>query len=102
MGFWTSPLGMELLVRMAVGFVAAVAGIALWAHTREPSWILVIAATLLGYVEVLLKFLDALGVVTLDAWTWQGLPLVRLAFAGGVPLLFALGLWGAVWSYRKP
>ncbi len=95
-------LGIELLVRMVAGFAAAVAGIALWAHTREPSWILVIAATLLGYVEVLLKFLDALGVMALDAWTWEGLPLLRLAFAGGIPLLYTLGLWGAIRSYRKP
>lgn len=102
MEFWSTPQGLELLVRMVAGFVAAVAGIVLWAHTREPSWILVIAATLLGYVEVLLKFLDALGVLTLDSWTWQGFPVVRMAFAGGIPLLYALGLWGAIWSFRKP
>jgi hypothetical protein len=102
MEFLTGALGVELLVRMVVGFIAAVAGIALWAHSREPSWILVIAATLLGYVEVLLRFLEALGVTTLDAWTWKGLPVVRLAFAGGIPLLYALGLWGAIRAYRKP
>lgn len=102
MEFWTSAQGLDLLVRMVFGFVTAVAGIALWAHTREPSWILVIASTLLGYTEVLLKFLDALGVVTLDAWVWWGFPIVRVVFAGGVPLLLALGLGGALWSYRKP
>lgn len=102
MEFLSGPLGLELLVRMGVGFVAAVAGIALWAHTREPSWILVIAATLLGYVEVLLRFLEGLGVTNLDAWVWNGLPVVRLAFAGGIPLLYALGLWGAIRAYRKP
>ena len=102
MEFWTGPQGLELLVRMAVGFVAAVAGITLWAHTREPSWILVITATLLGYAEVLLKFLDALGVFSLDAFTWQGFPVLRLVFAGGVPLLYALGLWGAIVGYRRP
>jgi len=102
MEFWNGPQGLELMVRMVLGFVAAVAGIALWAHTREPSWILVIAATLLGYSEVLVKFLDALGVLSLDALMWQGLPVVRLIFAGGVPLLLALGLWGAILAYRKP
>jgi hypothetical protein len=102
MDFLTGSLGWELLARMAFGFLAAVAGIALWAHTREPSWILVIAATLLGYVEVLLRFLDALGVYSLDSWSWQGFPVVRLLFAGGVPLLYALGLWGAVRAYRRP
>jgi hypothetical protein len=102
MEFLQGPLGVELLTRMAFGFLAAVAGITLWAHSREPAWILVIAATLLGYVEVLLRFLDALGVISLDAWAWQGIPLVRALFAGGVPLLYALGLWGAVRSFRKP
>lgn len=102
MEFLSGPLGLELLVRMGAGFVAAVAGIALWAHTREPSWILVIAATLLGYVEVLLRFLEGLGVTNLDEWVWNGLPVVRLAFAGGIPLLYALGLWGAIRAYRKP
>jgi len=102
MEFWTSPQGMELLAKMSVGFVASVAGIALWAHTREPAWILVIAATLLGYVDVLLRFLDTLGVFSLDSWTWFGVPVVRVALAAGVPLLYALGLWGALQSYRKP
>lgn len=102
MEFLSGPLGMELLVRMIAGFLAAVMGIALWAHTREPSWILVIAATLLGYVEVLLRFLDALGLTTLDGLTWNGLPVVRLAFAGGIPLLYAIGLWGAIRSLRRP
>ena len=102
MEFLTGHLGWELLARMTFGFFAAVAGIALWAHSREPSWIFVIGATLLGYVEVLLRFLDGLGVVSLDAWIWQGIPVVRLAFAGGVPFLYALGLWGAISSYRRP
>lgn len=97
-----SALGAELVVRMVLGFLAGVAGIALWAHSREPSWILVIAATLLGYGEVLLKFLDALGLVTLESWTVAGLPVVRLAFAGGVPLLYALGLLAALRAYRRP
>lgn len=102
MDFLTGSLGWELLARMVFGFLAAVAGIALWAHTREPSWILVIAATLLGYVDVLLKFLDALGIYLLNSLVWQGFPVVRLVFAGGVPLLYALGLWGAIRAYRKP
>jgi hypothetical protein len=102
MEFLSGPLGAEILVRMIAGFVASVAGIALWAHTREPSWIFVIAATLLGYVEVLLKFLDALGLTTLDGLTWNGLPVVRLLFAGGIPLLYAVGLWGAIRSIRRP
>lgn len=102
MEFLTGPLGTELLARMVFGFFAAVAGISLWAHSREPAWIVVIAATLLGYVEVLLRFLDALGVISLDAWTWQGVPLVRTAFAAGVPLLYAVGLFAAVHAYRKP
>ncbi len=102
MEFLSGALGWELLARMAFGFLAAVAGIALWAHTREPGWILVIAATLLGYIEVLLKFLDALGVFPLDSLSWEGFPIVKLGFAGGVPLLYALGLLSAIRSYRKP
>lgn len=94
-------LGYELLARMVVGFVAALVGITLWAHTREPSWILVIASVLLGYVEVLLRFLEALGLLSLG-WTWNGIPVVRTAFAVAVPLLLALGLWLALRAYRKP
>ncbi|HTH13524.1 MAG TPA: hypothetical protein VMB23_03950 [Spirochaetia bacterium] len=96
------PIGPELVARMALGFVAAVAGIALWAHSREASWIFVIAATLLGYIETLLRFLDGLGLVILDTWTWEGIPLVRTGFAVAVPLLYAVGLFLAIRSYRKP
>ena len=99
---FSGPVGAEILGRMVFGFFAAVAGITLWAHTREPAWILVITATLLGYVEVLLRFLSVLGVVILDAWTWEGIPLVRTAFAVIVPLLYTLGLWGAVRSFHRP
>jgi hypothetical protein len=98
----SGPVGAELVARMAFGFVAAVAGVALWAHTREASWILVIAATLLGYVETLLRFLDGLGLLVLDTWTWEGIPLVRTGFAVAVPFLYALGLWLAIRAYRKP
>ena len=98
----SGPVGLELLVRLVVGFLAGVAGIALWAHSREPAWILVIAATLLGYVEVLLRFLDTLGVTILDAWIWHGLSVIRLGFASVIPLLYALGLWAAIRSYRRP
>lgn len=94
--------GWELLARMIFGFLAAVAGITLWAHSREPAWLLVIAGTLLGYVEVLLRFLDTLGVLALDAVTWKGVPVIRVGFAVVVPLLYALGLLGAIRSFRKP
>ena len=94
--------GWDLLARMVFGFLAAVAGVTLWAHTREPAWLLIVAATLLGYVEVLLRFLDALGVFPLDTVTWQGIPVVRVGFAVAVPLLYTLGLWAGVRSFRKP
>jgi len=94
--------GWDLLARMVFGFLAAVAGVTLWAHTREPSWLFIVAATLVGYVEVLLRFLDALGVFSLDAVSWHGVPVVRIGFAVVVPLLYALGLWMGVRSFRKP
>jgi len=97
----TGPLGPELLARMVFGFFAAVAGITLWAHSRDSSWILVIAAVLLSYVEVLLRFLDALGVLSLDAVVWQGVPVIRVLLAAVVPLLFTLGLVAAIRSYRR-
>ena len=96
---FSGPVGAELLGKMIFGFFAAVAGITLWAHTREPAWILIIGATLVGYVEVLLRFLGVLGIVVLDTWTWEGIPLVRTAFSVVVPLLYALGLWVAVRSH---
>lgn len=94
--------GWDLLARMLFGFVASVAGITLWAHTRESSWLLIVTATLVGYVEVLLRFLDALGVFPLDSVVWQGVPVIRVAFAIAVPLLYALGLLAGVRSFRKP
>jgi hypothetical protein len=94
--------GWDLLARMLFGFLAAVAGITLWAHTREASWLLIVAATLVGYVEVLLRFVDALGVFSLDSVAWQGIPVIRVGFAIAVPLLYALGLVAGVRSFRKP
>jgi len=94
--------GWELLVKMIVGFAAAAAGIALWSHTREPAWILVVAATILSYVEVLLRFLEALGVFSLDSLTWNGIPWLRMLFAAVVPLLFTIGLVMALISIRRP
>ena len=97
-----SSSGLELVVRMVFGFAAAVAGITLWAHSREPAWILVITAVLLSYAEVIMKFIDVLGIYSMDSVIWAGIPWVRVAFAAGVPLLFTLGLFLGIRSFRKP
>lgn len=97
-----NTLGWELLTRLVFGFIAAVVGIALWAHSREASWLLVVASTLVGYVEVLMRLLDALGVVSLDTILWQGIPVLRVAFAMASPLLLAFGLYFGIRSYRNP
>ncbi len=89
----------EWAAKVIFGFLACVAGIALWSHNREASWLFVIVATLLAYVRVLLEFVEILGIVVLDSWLPEGIPVVRLAFAGGVPLLYAVGLFLAYRSH---
>jgi high-affinity Fe2+/Pb2+ permease len=88
--------------QLAIGFLASVAGIALWAHTRQPAWVLVILATLVGYVGVLLQFLGILGVINLDFWTLDGVAILRLAIGVGSPLFYAVGLFLALRSFLKP
>lgn len=89
-------------IKMVAGFLAAVGAIALWAHTRESSWLLIILATLLGYVGVVFEFLDLIGIFSLDTWVIGGVSLLRALFAGGVPLLYAVGFLLAVRSFVKP
>lgn len=89
-------------IKMVAGFVAAVVGIALWSHTREPAWIVVIAATLVAYVEVIFQFLDLVGIFSLDYFLVGGVSVLRVIFAAAVPLLYAVGLFLAIRSITKP
>ncbi|MEI8096059.1 MAG: hypothetical protein WCG80_17755 [Spirochaetales bacterium] len=92
---------LEWAVKMVFGFSACVAGIMLWAHNRQPAWVFIILATLLAYVKVLLDFVDSLGLYALDSWQPGGVPVLRLAFAGGVPLLYAIGLFLAYRAHYR-
>lgn len=89
-------------IKMVAGFLASVGGIALWAHTREPSWILIILATLVGYIGVIFEFLDLIGIFSLDVWMPGGVSLLRVLFAAVVPVLYAIGFILAVRSFVKP
>jgi len=91
----------EWAAKMLFGFAACVAGLMLWAHGRQPAWIFVILGTLLSYTKVLLDFVESLGLYSLDSWQPAGIPIARLAFAGGVPLLYAIGLFLAFRSFSK-
>jgi len=91
----------EWAAKMLFGFAACVAALMLWAHGRQPAWIFVILATLLSYAKVLLDFVESLGLYSLDSWQPSGIPVLRLAFAGGVPLLYAIGLFLAFRSFSK-
>ena len=87
--------------QLAVGFLASVAGIALWAHTRQPAWAMVILATLVGYVGVLLQLLGTLGIINLDFWTLEGVSILRVTIGVASPLFYALGLFLALRSFLK-
>ncbi|NNM67842.1 MAG: hypothetical protein HKM06_07520 [Spirochaetales bacterium] len=89
-------------VQLIFGFLASVAGIALWAHTRQPAWVLVILATLVGYLGVLLQLLGALGIINLDFWTLGGISILKVGVGAASPLLYALGLYLALRSFLKP
>lgn len=101
MEFLVPGITWEWAAKMVFGFAACVAGILLWAHGRQPAWIFVILATLVSYAKVLLDFVDSLGLISMDSWQLEGVPVVRLAFAGGIPLLYAVGLFVAFRSYSK-
>ncbi len=88
--------------QLVVSFLAGVAGVALWAHTREPAWVFVVLGVLFEYGSKMLELLDRLGVIQLNAWLWQGIPWLRLLFAVLPMLLIAVGLFLAIRSFFKP
>ncbi|NNM54270.1 MAG: hypothetical protein HKM05_06060 [Spirochaetales bacterium] len=100
MGLASSEL--ILGAQLVVSFFAGVVGVALWAHTREPSWVFVVLGILFQYISLMLDLLDRLGVIQLNAWLWQGIPWLRLTFAVLPMLLVAVGLIFALRSYFKP
>lgn len=91
-----------LAIRLIGGFLAAVAAIFLWSRTREPAWVLVILATLLNYIEILLIFLDKLGLFNLDLWRYGGVSLIRVGFAVVIPLLYTGAFAWAFAGGRRP
>lgn len=93
---------MTLGVKMIAGFLAAIAGIALWAHTRKPSWIFIILATIVSYIDILCQFFDRIGVFSLDLWTVGGIPVLQAILAAAGPLLYAVGLFLEIRNFLKP
>lgn len=93
--------GIIFLVQLGFGFIAAVAAVFLWSQTREGSWLLAVLATILSYADVLFQFLDILGIFPMSTYQWQGVSLIRVAFAAGVPLLYALAFLLAAFRQRR-
>lgn len=89
-------------LQLGFGFFAAVTAIVLWSRTREGGWLFIILATLLSYLDVLFRFMDRIGLVSEDLWTWEGLSLLRLGFTVFVPVLYALGFLAATRKLRRP
>ncbi|OHD10956.1 MAG: hypothetical protein A2Z96_06205 [Spirochaetes bacterium GWB1_48_6] len=93
--------GIIFLVQLGFGFIAAVAAVYLWSLTREGAWLLAVLATVLSYTDVLFQFLDALGIFPMSTYQWGGVSLIRVGFAAGVPLLYALAFLLAAFRQRK-
>jgi len=88
-------------IRLVAGFLAAVGAIVLWAHSRELPWVFIILGALLAYLETLYTFLETLGVLTQEAYSFQGLSLIRAGFALVIPLLYLVGFLLMVREVRK-
>jgi hypothetical protein len=90
-----------LIVKVALGFVAAVGAILVWSQTRRASWVVLVLASLFQYLEVLMQLLDRLGLFPMELYQWQGLSLVPLGFAILVPTFYAIGFFLAFRSFRR-
>jgi hypothetical protein len=89
-----------LIVKTALGFVAAVGAILVWSQTRRASWVILVLGSLFQYLEVLVLLLDRLGLFPMENYQWQGLSLIPLGFAVLVPTFYAIGFFLAYRSFR--
>ncbi|MCQ2613538.1 MAG: hypothetical protein MJ183_08080 [Treponemataceae bacterium] len=88
-------------LKLILGGIAAFVAILLLSRTRDSAWMLVIAGTIVRYVEVVFDLLVDFGLVSEDSfWRILGTPVPRLIFAV-VPILFYIaGMGIMVWRLR--
>jgi hypothetical protein len=89
-------------VKIIMAFLAATAGIAFWSHTRDLAWVFIILGVLASFIEVLVQFLELLGIFSLDMITFQGVSLIPLVFSILVPGFFLVGFIIALKHFFKP
>ncbi len=88
-------------LKLILGGVAAFVAVLLLSRTRDSAWMLVVAGTLVRYVEVVFDLLVDFGLIPeASFWTILGTPVPRLVFAV-VPVLFYIaGMAVMVWRLR--
>ncbi len=89
-----------IMVRVVLGFLAAVLSILVWSKTREYPWLLMAAAILLGYLGVLFEALTLVGITAWDAGL-GGVSLFALLFQAGPYLLFGGAFIGFLLQQRR-
>jgi hypothetical protein len=78
-----------LLSRLGTGAIATFFAILLWSQTRDVSWVMVIIATLIFYVEIVFTTLERFGIVTADFFNVSGFPVLHIVLTN-LPLVFLI------------
>ncbi|MFP4373669.1 MAG: hypothetical protein ACLFPO_05015 [Spirochaetaceae bacterium] len=79
-----------ILSRLLFGAIATFLAIVLWSRTRDAAWMLIVIGTIVGYGEVLFTTLDRFGMVSVAAFTIQGVSVFRLLLSNLPTMFFIL------------
>ncbi|GEM_PF-452036 len=89
---WEPSQWIDVLIRMTAAFFAGAAGVALWSQTRETSWVWVIASSVLAYLDIMLRFLDEIGLADLEVLSLNGISVLSWILGVLSSLSLAVGL----------
>lgn len=92
---------LELSLRLGFAFVAAVSALVVWARNREPSWLWVILGAVFLYLDQLAALLVHLGVLPIDLFEVQGVPLTSWILLAAACLCLTAGFWHRVWVWGR-
>ena len=97
-----SGLFIYIIVRLALGALAAFFAIMLWSRTRDLAWMLIVIGTIAVYVETVFSILALFGVTGNSEITIGSMPLTAILLPN-LPTIFFLSAFIVMVSrqYRK-
>jgi hypothetical protein len=81
----------SILLKLFIGALSTFFAILLWSKTRDIAWIMIIAGTLIDYANIVIQTLTGFGLLSTEALTFYGIPVIDLFMGSAPKVLYIIG-----------